>query len=304
MWETLSPTEMIYAPKKLGYKSLKMSAEDRAHPERVNDEDIKLFYNDVIRTFKTTLVEAETCALMVGFKTKLRSFVYQVGCARVHEEPEENIAELRLFHSTTIGYFAKLQDQYVKKKLEVQKLRHYISALEFRHLLEHLTPPCEPGTPFWQPNSGPRWMQFWEEALHDEFRKHAHPTLPIDPALTPIVEARNPRRGTTDATTGEKRIHKIGQNGQLYRTGMELYGILSDEIHGFPATEFSVEDDDGWTILVTEMLRALKPLDANINHATGEVDWEEERKRYLLEGLKSLEVLSNLPFFNFDFDET
>ena len=108
--------------------------------------------------------------VLVNYKRKVQTFVRQVGCAKIHDEPAENIAELRLFPSTTIGYFAKLQDQYLKTELEVMKLRHYISALEFRNLLENLTHPCQPGTPYSDPNSGPRWMHFWEEGPQERRR--------------------------------------------------------------------------------------------------------------------------------------
>ncbi|KAF2688926.1 hypothetical protein K458DRAFT_484820 [Lentithecium fluviatile CBS 122367] len=213
----------------------------------------------------------------------VQSFVRQVGCAKTHKEPEENIAELRLFHSTTIGYFAKLQDQYVNKVLEVKKLRHHITALEFRSLIENLTPPCQPGTRWSDPNSGPRWMTFWEEALKDEYNRNLNQTQSAsnqtqDHALKEIVDARNPKR--ISKQNGVATIHKEGQNGQLYRTGKDLYGTLSDEIHRFQGKEFEVGDDDGWTKLVADTLRALKPLEQNINEH-GMVDWDAERKRYL-----------------------
>jgi hypothetical protein len=218
------------------------------------------------------------------YKQKVRDFVRQVGCAKVHDIPPENIAELRLFYSTTIGYFARLQEQYLSKELEVKRLRHHITALEFRSLLENLTPPCKPGDPVWNnPNSGPRWMTFWERALMEEYDRSANPAQvtanqKVVHALKQVVDSRNPKRGYQQ--NGVTVIHTDGLNGQLYRTGKDLYGTLSDEIHRFKGKKFEVEDDDGWTILVGDALRALKPLDANID-AHGVVDWQEERKRYL-----------------------
>ena len=230
------------------------------------------------------------------YKAKVQSFVHQVGCAKVHVEPEANIAELRLFHSVTIGYFAKLQDQYIKKELEAKKLRHHISALEFRHLLEKLAPPWQPGTRS-DPGSGPRWMKFWEDALEDEnYQCSERPAWASQHALKGIVDARNPKRVQVDPSTGARAISKTGQNGQVFRTGNDLYGTLSDEIHRFRGREFVVEDDDGWTRLVTETLRALRPLEEHIDTATGEVDWAAERERFLMPD----PFFTELPYFDED----
>ena len=209
----------------------------------------------------------------VDYTRRVQSFVRQVGCATVHDEPEENIAELRLFHSTTIGYFAKLQDKYLKKELEVKKLRHHITALDFRHLLEHL-----PDISLHQ-DAGPRWASFWEKALKDEADNHWNgATASRAHALTGIVEKRNPKRGYTDPS-GNKVIHTKAKNGFLYVTGETLYTILSDEIHGYRGEGYNIEDDDSWTEVVTDVLRALKPI--NIDATTHQPEWDEERKRYV-----------------------
>ena len=130
-------------------------------------------------------------------------------------------------------------------------------------------------------------MKFWEEALKNEDAHNSRGTAYAqDHPLKSIVNARNPKRGYVDPKTGARAIHKLGQNGQLYRTGDNLYGTLSDEIHHFPAGEFQIHDDDGWTKLVTDTLRALQPLRnqngvlVNVDGA-GEVRWDMERARYL-----------------------
>lgn len=58
-----------------------------------------------------------------------------------------------------MGHFAKLQDQYLEMQLEVRRLRHYINALQFRYLLEHLPDP-QLGN-----SAGPRWEEFWRRSL-------------------------------------------------------------------------------------------------------------------------------------------
>ncbi|KAI1179744.1 hypothetical protein F4777DRAFT_531792 [Nemania sp. FL0916] len=220
-------------------------------------------------------------ALWICYRGKVKSFVQRVGCAKVHDEPDENIAELRLFYSTTIGYFAKLQDQYLQKELEIRNLQRIISALQFRHLLEQLTPPHQPGTIWSDRNSGPRWMKFWEEALKVEFKDYLNPSAGgHSHALRSIMSARNPNRGTIDKSTGALLISTDGQKGQFYREGSNLYGLLSDEIHHFHEGKFVVEDA-GWPTLTADALRALRPLEKNIDKITGEVDWDAERSRFL-----------------------
>ena len=138
------------------------------------------------------------------YNRNLQSFVRQVGCAKVHDKPEDNIAELRLFHSTSIGYFAKLQDQYIKQQLEIKELRHYISALEFRQVLEHL-----PDVKLHK-DASPRWMKFWHQALEDEADHHWNKTTRSpDHALRGIVEDRNPKRGTWNSNTNTGKWNSI-----------------------------------------------------------------------------------------------
>ena len=59
---------------------------------------------------------------------------------QTHDDPLRNIAEMRKFHATQMPFFHRLQDQLqdqIKKNNEQQEI---ITALVFRHLLEHLPP--------------------------------------------------------------------------------------------------------------------------------------------------------------------
>jgi hypothetical protein len=192
--------------------------------------------------------------LIDDFSQKVRSFVRFVGCANIHADPEAHIAELHLFYSTTIDFFARLQDKYVEKELENKRLRHYISALEFRFLLEKLTSSCPPGK-YSDKNSGPRWQLFWKEALEKKYDQHVQqvPGAP-EHALKAIIDAHNPRRGRIDQVTGAKIISSNGQPGQVFRTGRDLYGTLSDEIHHCEGREYDVGYDDDWTKLVVDTI--------------------------------------------------
>ena len=170
----------------------------------------------------------------------------------------------------------------MKQELEIKRLRHHISALELRHLLEHL-----PDINL-DKNAGPRWVKFWQKALDDEADNYLNKKVRAQPhALESLVEKRNQTRAKQDpngkisSPKGPMTIHKEGQNGFLFNTGHLLYSTLSDEIHSYRGEEFLVGDDDGWSNVVTELLCALKPLPANIDSTTFEVDWDKERLRYV-----------------------
>ena len=74
-------------------------------------------------------------------------------------------------------------------------------------------------------------------------------------------------------------IHTEHSNGFLYVTGKTLYSTLSDEIHRYLGKVYKIRDDDGWTKVVTEVLRSLEPTEFKTD--TQEVDWEKERKKYV-----------------------
>jgi len=63
-----------------------------------------------------------------------------------------------------------------------------------------------------------------------------------------------------------------GKNGFLHTTGETMYSILSDEIHCYRGEEYKFGDNGGWTEVMTEVLRVLKPLEANIDAETHEVN--------------------------------
>ena len=96
-------------------------------------------------------------------------------------------------------------------------------------------------------------------------------------ALTEIIEDRNPDRIYEEVTT---------QNATVGIEGMRLYNKLSDEIHRYRDTEYRVEEPGDWDIAISDILKALKPENFNED---GDVDWTEERKRYL-----STESINNL----------
>lgn len=182
-----------------------------------------------------------------------------------------------------MGHFAKLPDQYLEMQLEVRRLRHYINALQFRYLLEHLPDP-QLGN-----SAGPRWEEFWRRSLPYEADNNSTdpPALP-NHVLKNLVDRWNPARLKGGSGNGQRTIHTSGQKGFLYIQGNALYTSLSDEIHRYSYGEYDIEESDGWQEVITEILRALKPLDVNINRKTHEVNWDAERARYYTWFLKRI----------------
>ncbi|KAI4162021.1 MAG: hypothetical protein LQ342_004333 [Letrouitia transgressa] len=150
-----------------------------------------------------------------------------------------------------MGLVAKLQEDYLKKELEIKKLNRIIVALEFRYLLEKLPDLASPGD-----GAGDRWMNSWERVLQNEADDHLKPS----------------RRGTGV-------INKDHQKGYLFRTGKDLYSHLSSEIHRYRGKGYEIGDDLAFMKAIQDVLQALK-LD---KYKDGEVNWEEEgRKEYCL----------------------
>ena len=137
-----------------------------------------------------------------------------------------------------------------------------ITALFFRHLLEHL---LADETSAKDTNAMPRWRKSWESAARRE-HDHSDPTFPLH-GLIPSGAIISDRKWSE------------GEKGQAFRTGKDFYGTPSVNIHkckGGGENGYVIRSDQ-WGEPVGRILKALisKEFDDD-----GEVDWEEERKRY------------------------
>lgn len=210
-----------------------------------------------------------------SYKRKLREFTYQVGCAKAHEDPKKNIAELRFFQSTQMPYVAKLQgDLQDQIRLNTQQ-REIITALVFRYLIENLPPnPYKLKT-----NATDRWQAFWKDMFIKQY-KDSIGGHPIEGLINKgIVESRNGQYDITDHSSS-------GGKGLKYRTGRYLYSTLSTTIHEYEGGGEGgyIVGDDQWGPPIRAVLRALIPKNFITDKKAGnfgEVDWAAERDRYV-----------------------
>jgi hypothetical protein len=217
------------------------------------------------------------------YKDNLRPFTLHVGCPKAHDEPEDNIKELRLFHSTQMPFFQKLQDDLQNQIKINDKQQEIITALVFRHLMENLPKPynAQDGGPR---DSTGRWQLFWEDAIkkeNDDKSKGTHPLTHLHNYISGEPRVISNEKGKEGEIT-EESIK--GGKGQVFKAGHDLYSMLSTSIHKYKcggecsATAYAVRDDQWWETC-RELFRALAPDEKNIKD--GEVDWEAERERYL-----------------------
>jgi len=200
---------------------------------------------------------------LVAYNSNVKRLTYKIGCAEAHQDPERNIAELRKFHATQMPFFAKLQDDFQAQIKENNEQKEIITALVFRHLLENL-PPSQ--TRSGDTNSTPRRREFWGNAARKELGNQ-HPDHPLHGLMPP----------NAITSTG---VFSAGKTGHSFRTGSDLHGTLSENIHSYKSggrNEYGVKSDQ-WGLSIRKVLNALIPKEFD---ADGEVKWDEERKRYL-----------------------
>jgi len=214
-------------------------------------------------------IEDSTTALAF-FRNNLQSFAYWVGCPQTNQDPQLNIAALRLYHSTQMPFFSKLQND-LQKQIEINtKQQEIITALVFRHLLENL--PLDPYSG--QRKGTARWQAYWFDMVVKAIQeaRAGRTGHPLEGLIDDGVV--DPTGNITDATRADAK-------GLVYRQGYELYGILSENIHKYQAeggeTAYAVRTDQ-WDQSVRSILNRLVP--DNIDPNTG-VMWATERNRFV-----------------------
>ncbi|KAL9037364.1 MAG: hypothetical protein Q9214_005736 [Letrouitia sp. 1 TL-2023] len=199
----------------------------------------------------------------------IKNFTYKLGCPKAHDNPLRNIVEMRKLHATQMPFFQKLQDDLQDQIRRNNEQQEIITALVFRHLLEHLPPGKTEGG---DRNTGPRWQKFWEEASRKELGN-----------MKKQNNADHPMQGLMAKDAIDKGTNKFkdGAKGHLFRTGKILYSTLSDNIHNYKSDGkkgYNVVRSDQWGESVRKILTTLIPTNFN---AEGEVEWDKERQRYL-----------------------
>lgn len=163
-----------------------------------------------------------------SYKRNLRASTYYVGCSKAHEEPGQN-AELRLFHSTQMPFFQKLQDDLEAQTKLNDKQQEIITALVFRYLTEQLPPSPYKG----KTTSTDRWQEFWKDAI---IKENADQTLGTHP-LTSLHNELSGGKRVVDASGRITEKSKEGMKGNLYKTGENLFSTLSTNIHKYKGTK-------------------------------------------------------------------
>lgn len=235
---------------------------------------------------------------LITYGTNIKNFTYEVGCPEAHEGPLRNVAELRKCHATQMPFFQKLQtDLQAQIKLNNEQ-REIITALEFRHLIEHLPP-----NPYKDKiNATDRWLAFWEDAVRTEYLPPTPTDHPLKglvnekvfpPLSGPLVESST-KQPVTRNSTGQPvdrdfikgTINEGGEKAQMYRLGKELFGIMSKNIHAYETKGKGKEGygigSDHWGKAVRDILKRLVPVEYDRDDDNNDVvNWERERKRYV-----------------------
>ena len=235
----------------------------------------------------------QTSAL-ITYDTNIKTFTYEVGCPEAHKEPHRNVAELRKFHANQMPFFQKLQDDLQAQIKVNNKQQEIITALVFRHLIEHLPPnPYKRKT-----NATDRWLAFWEDAVRTEYvRPTDHPLKGLvnekvfPPLSDPLVEfstkqpvTRNSTGRSVDRDFIKGTIDEVGEKAQMYRFGKELFGIMSKNIHAYETKgkEGYKIGSDHWGKGVRDILERLVPIEYDRDDDNNDVvNWERERSRYV-----------------------
>ncbi|MCJ1461972.1 hypothetical protein MMC07_000572 [Pseudocyphellaria aurata] len=236
-----------------------------------NKEEID-FFDDLRRRFDAALEQSRAWKM---YRRNVKAFTYHVGCPNAYEEPTRNIAELRRFHATQMPFFHKLQEDLAEQVRRIDRQQQIITCLVFRHLLEHL--------PERKTSATSDWRTFWIDAYIEAPKRKDHPLHYL------LDEGGKKLAGELEKKT-KKEIRNLPANwttkGTVYEIGNGLYSVTSKNIHGFKGDYdraiFDVRKDQ-WPKPFDDILEALRPkcFYGEGHELEGEVNWDEERKRYL-----------------------
>jgi hypothetical protein len=172
---------------------------------------------------------------------------------------------------------SRMLAQIEVQNVTIQEQQQAITALQFRHLLEHIPRP-ETGS-----TATDRWNKFWTEAVTKAYNEHktltSHKPRPLTGLLQPLFDKADRRRGPggTSVTQAE-RIHWLVHNTGASQRALALYSTLSDVIHHYRSGEF-LANPLNWSPDDARLLNALAP--EATNFIDGTVAWDKERDRYI-----------------------
>lgn len=232
------------------------------------------------------------------FVANVRNFVHLVCGWRLPRDAfsiDDILLELHNLNLSRMQYVSTMQKTMREQREEIDRQREVISALMFRHLLEHL-----PGEEYKDLKLTEAWIEFWKDSMRklgvvdkdeqDESPEDDGIEFGFDPAEEDDQNTRSKSTSSSrDASTQDSSgtddekekpaLEAIAQSrmkASAFQRGKFLYGELSTVIHEYQGGKYKV-DKTNWGPIGREILEAMIPLHFDKD---GQVDWDKERERY------------------------
>jgi hypothetical protein len=186
------------------------------------------------------------------FSSRVADFCLAAGCPAVVCDPQRDIFSLRQYLSS---HDSVLREAELRREIETLRNSHLeqqriIANLVFRHIFEMLPSSCPESI-----SATAKWSAFFRKAL-----ANAQTQLAQGQRNHPLVAV----------------LEKYKSPERVETTGVNLYGILSTNIHHFSGQSTILANQ--WNILEADILAAFKPLPQNETE-TG-INWNQERTRF------------------------
>jgi hypothetical protein len=184
----------------------------------------------------------------------VRSLCLAAGSPIAHDDPFENILELRKTISRQLVYTVDLHNKISELNGQIIRQQRMITALAFRSVLENLSKTSKGSQPT------DKWKHFWQskKSRYEALHKDGVPSSEPHPFAT--FWSKYPAR---DVNTMAE----------------DLYQTLSRTIHNFRSHGHDqyFAGDGQYDPVQADFMMALRP---TMQDADGDIDWALERKRY------------------------